>query len=340
MASARTGRLRRPPAVARVLERVTSTARRHDMFVPGETVLVAVSGGPDSICLLYSLYHLRRLFRIRLQVFHFDHRLRPDSCEDVVYVERICDRLRLPFHLIVAEDRPPRGESKEAWAHMRRRIAAMYLMSDVDAAKIATAHTQDDQAETMLMAALTGAGLSRLAGIDPRTGPFIRPLIDVSRADVESFCRALHLRPRRDPTNTDPTYALRNAIRLRGLPALERATSRGVREPLARTAALLREDANELTRQMSAVWDDVFEQTEDGARLHVARLTTLTGPIASRLVSQAVFRCGVQPSAETIDGILDLAAGRPGRRRAFFALNAVRDREYVSLSRSSPESRV
>jgi tRNA(Ile)-lysidine synthase len=309
------------------------------MFLPGQTVLVAVSGGPDSVCLLHALHLLRRLFRIRLEVFHFDHRLRHDSAEDAAYVRRLAGRLRLPFHLIVAEDRPRRGESKEAWGHARRGIAAAYLARDIDAAKIATAHTQDDQAETVLMRALLGSGLAGLAGIDPHVGPFVRPLIDVSRADVDAFCRALHLRPRSDPTNRDPGYALRNSIRLRALPALERATGRGIREPLARTASLLREDDKELTRQMYAVWDDVFEETREGARLDAARLSVLPRAIGSRLVSQAIFRCGVPPVRESVEGVLDLAGGRSGRRRALFGLNAIRGREYVSLSRSSPESR-
>ena len=80
---------RRPPAVAKVLERVTKTAREHDLFAPGDLILVSCSGGPDSVCLLYSLWYLRRLFRIRLAVFHFDHKLRPDSAKDAVYVRRL-----------------------------------------------------------------------------------------------------------------------------------------------------------------------------------------------------------------------------------------------------------
>jgi tRNA(Ile)-lysidine synthase len=304
------------------------------MFLPGQTVLVAVSGGPDSVCLLYALFHLRRLLRIRLQVFHFDHRLRRDSREDAVYVERVSSRLGLPFHLIEADAAPPRGASREAWAHDRRRIAAAYLARDLDASRIATAHTRDDQAETVLLRALLGSGLQGVAGIDPHAGPFVRPLIDVSRDEVEAFCRALHLRPRRDPTNRDPGYALRNAIRLRGLPALERAVRRGVREPLARTAALLREDADELSRQTIAVWDDIFEETADGARLDAPRLATLPRAIASRVVSQAIFRCGRPPLRETVEAVLDLVDGRAGRRRDLGGgLVAVRERGAVALLR-------
>jgi tRNA(Ile)-lysidine synthase len=218
-------------------------------------------------------------------------------------------------------------------------LAGAYLARDVDAARIATAHTRDDQAETVLMAALSGGGIDRLRGIEPHVGPYVRPLVYVSREEVEAFCGALHLRPRRDPTNAD-TRLLRNAVRLRGIPALERATRRGVREPLARTADLVREDARELMRQALAVWDDVCEETAEGVRLDASALRTFSPAIASRVVAHAIVRCGVPKTEESVAAVQDLASGRSGRRRDLaFGLKAVRDRGYVSLSRPSPESR-
>ena len=97
---------RRPPAVARVLTQVTATVRTRELLEPGDLVLAAVSGGPDSLCLLYSLWYLRRLLKIRVEVFHFDHRLRPDSAKDGAYVRGVSERLGLPFHLREAEGRP------------------------------------------------------------------------------------------------------------------------------------------------------------------------------------------------------------------------------------------
>jgi tRNA(Ile)-lysidine synthase len=328
--------MRRSPAVALVLERVTRTAREHEMFRPGERVLVCVSGGPDSVCLLYSLWFLRRLLRIRLEAFHFDHRLRPTSREDAEYVGRLCERLRITLHRSTADAPPPRGDSIEAWARSRRLSAASRVAREVDADRIATGHTQDDQAETVLAWALMGGGARAIRAV---VGPYVRPLVDVPRSDVEACCRALHLRPRRDETNLDPRF-LRNALRLKGIPALERATGRGVREPLARTAAIVAEDERELERLMYAVWDDVYEETSEGARLSVDRLRAAARPIARRLIEQAVFRCGVPATDADVRAILDLAAGRPDRRRDLAAgLKARREREYVSLSRTSPESR-
>jgi tRNA(Ile)-lysidine synthase len=315
---------------------VTKTVREHDMFRPGEKVLVGVSGGPDSVCLLYSLWHLRRLFQVRLEVFHFDHRLRKDSAKDAEYVRRLAERLRIPFHLVVADERPPRGASVEAWARERRRRAASYIARDVGAVRIATAHTQDDQAETVLEWALMGGGVR---GIKPVVGAYVRPLIDVSRSDVEAFCRAQRVRPRRDPTNRDPRF-LRNALRLRGIPALERATRRSIVEPLARTAKIVNDDDRELDRRMREVWDDAYDPTADGARLSVDALRTTPRPIATRLIAQAIYRCGAPSTYADVEAVLDLANGRPGRRRDLASgLKARRERQYVSLSRTSPESR-
>ena len=157
----------RPPAVARVLERVTRTAREHEMFAKGDTVLVSVSGGPDSVCLLYSLWHLRRLFAIRLEVFHFDHRLRADSAKDGEYVGRLADRLRSPFHLRTAVDAPPKGGSVEAWATVARMNAANEVRKAIGARTIAEGHTLDDQVETVLMNLIRGGGLEAVGGIWP-----------------------------------------------------------------------------------------------------------------------------------------------------------------------------
>jgi tRNA(Ile)-lysidine synthase len=332
--------MRRPPAVARVLERVTKTAREHQMFREGDLVLVSVSGGPDSVCLVHSLWYLRRLFKIRLEVFHFDHRLRKDSGKDAEYVRRLAERLKLPFHLRAAESDPDRRMSPEHWAREVRFRAAALVAGERDARRIALGHTLDDQAETVLMAVLTGSGLDAVAGIKPTRGPYVRPLLDVTRADVEGFCRSIHLRPRIDSTNRD-TRLLRNALRLRGLPALERALGRQLAGPLARTGSILLEDAQELAGQASVAAAELIEETPDGIRIPVEPLSVLPKAIASRILHTAMSRCWAPPLRENVETLLDLVEGRPGRRADLGrGLKARREREYVSLSRTSPESRV
>jgi tRNA(Ile)-lysidine synthase len=330
----------RPPAVARVLERVTATARRYEMLLPGQTVLVSVSGGPDSVCLLYSLQGLRRLLRIKLEVFHLDHGLRPDSGKDAEYVRQVATRLKVPFHPRICEFEPKRGESTEAWARGMRMYYSAEVRREIGAERLAEGHTLDDQAETVLIALIRGGGLDALGGIEPALGGEVQPLIEVSRAEVEAFCRALRLRPRRDPTNLD-TRLLRNAVRLQVLPAIERSVGREVRATLARTADTIRQDEHFLKRQAFEAAEELVEEQPDGFGIDAAGLLTVPRPIAARVVRDLMYRLQASPTQEAIEAVLDLAAGRPGRRRDLSGgLLASRGRGYVSLSRTSPESRV
>jgi tRNA(Ile)-lysidine synthase len=338
---------RRPPAVARVLGRVTTTAREHRMFAPGDLVLVSCSGGPDSVCLLYALWHLRRLLKIRLAVFHFDHKLRAESAKDGAYVRRLAERLKLPFHLREASDRPKRGRSMEAWATVRRGDAANDVRREIGAAATAEGHTLDDQAETVLLNLIRGSGLEGIAGIDPgdREGArIVQPLLDVERADVEAFCRALHLRPRRDPMNEDRRY-LRAAIRHEVMPVLEEKTGRGVTRSIVRTANLVRADRDELSAVAVAAYAETVDGERGGdVRFDARRLRALSPPVASRVIRLAVYSALASDwaapwSKEAIEAVLDLANGRPGRRRDLpEGLKAIREKGYVRVSRSSPSS--
>jgi tRNA(Ile)-lysidine synthase len=166
----------------------------------------------------------------------------------------------------------------------------------------------------------------------------VRPLLDVRRTEVEAFVRALHLRPRTDSMNRDRRL-LRNAIRLDVIPMLERATRRDVRPTLARTAALLRADADELFRQGVSTLGAIAGPQDDGYRIRAEELAALPEAIGGRVVELAMWQAGVHPELETIRAVLDLAGGRPGRKIDLpGGFTAVREREYVRLSRPSPES--
>jgi tRNA(Ile)-lysidine synthase len=329
------GALRRPPAVARVLQRVTATVRQHEMLGEHDHVLVWVSGGPDSVCLLYSLWYLRRLFRIRVSVFHLDHGLRADSAADAAYVGRLAKRLKVACYVRKAEPLPAQPGSVEMWARFQRVRAAGELADEIGATRCADGHTLDDQAESVLMGLVLGWGLEGLAGIAPVNGRLVRPLLEVTREEVEAFCGALHLRPRLDPTNQETSY-LRNAIRLEALPAIERATGREVRQTFARTASLLRRDALALSELVDEHARSILRIERGGVRLRAQSLRELPPALASRVVRRSFQLTDLRWDREAIEAVLDLAAGRPGRRRDLFdGLKAWRDREYVHVSRSS-----
>lgn len=322
------------------------------MFAPGETVLVACSGGPDSICLLHSLHRLRRLLQIKLVVFHFDHRLRRGSADDAAYVGRQAGRLRLPFVLREAVDAPRAGQSVEAWARLARYAALTAAATEVDAGRAALGHTLDDQAETVLLGLARGGGLEAVAGMPPIASlpplafPAVRPLIETTRGEVESFCRALRLRPREDPTNRDRRF-LRNRIRRRVLPLLEKHLGRDLRATLARTAENVRGDVGFLEGLASDAASQLVDVRDEELRISASGLAALPAPVGARVVRQALRLAGAvwgewgaDAGAAHIGGVLELAGGRPGRRLDLPGdLVAERRREYIRLSRSSPGRR-
>jgi tRNA(Ile)-lysidine synthase len=306
------------------------------MFQPGSLLLVAVSGGPDSLCLLHALWRLRRLLRIRLACFHFDHGLRADSASDARYVRRQAARLDVPFFVRGADQRPARGESVEAWARTVRYAAMHAVMEEVGAHRAALGHTADDQAETVLLALVRGGGLEAVSAMAPLSHPIARPLLETTREESIAFCRALGLRPRRDPMNEEPSLT-RAAIRTRVIPHMERLLGRGVRGPLARSAALLRRDADYLSGLADQAVPAVVRRQHEATLLAVAALRVLPSPVATRVVRRTLLEEGIVPEAEHIEAVTSLIEAQPGTRLTLpRGLQARRESGYVRLSRPSP----
>ena len=208
--------------------------------------------------------------------------------------------LRRERHVLVREEphlrtvdrpwpKPEKGESVEAWARAVRLFYGLDVRREVGAERIAEGHTLDDQAETLLIALVRGGGLEALGGIAPILGPEVQPLIDVRHDDVEAFCRALRLRPRRDPTNRD-TKLLRNAVRLKVIPAIEGASGRDVKGTFARAADLIRRDERELSTFANRSWEDIVEETAEGFEMDVTGLLALRPAIGSRVVRETLYR--------------------------------------------------
>ncbi|MCA1833211.1 MAG: tRNA lysidine(34) synthetase TilS [Actinomycetota bacterium] len=288
--------------------RVDGTLRRREMLKGGERVLVAVSGGPDSLALLLVLNELAPAWRLDLHLAHFDHRLRPNSGADAAYVARVARRLGLPVTTGSASPEPIAAGLSPEEAARDRRLGFLEAVADVVAAdRIATGHTLDDQAETMLMRLLIGAGARGLGGIPPVRGRFVRPLIDVGRGETEAYCRAKKFRPRRDPTNDDPAF-LRNAIRNEALPFLASRFNARLSEALARAADALREEDILLDR-LAADAIEIGEERQERT-LSIEALNALPLALRRRAVRIAL---GAPVEMAHIEKVLDLcAAGRSG----------------------------
>lgn len=234
-----------------VIERVRQFACEQDLWHAGERLLVAVSGGPDSVMLLDLLHTVfAQEDHLRLAVAHVHHGLRAAADTDVAFVEELADRYNLPF-LLRRVDVPRRvaetGESVEEAARELRYAALAESARAVHADAIVTGHTADDQAETVLMRVLRGTGLTGLAGIPPRRGAIIRPLLPVWRSEVEMYLRTRGLASQVDESNLTLDFT-RNRVRLELLPQLEREYAPRLRERLHHLAELARQDNDALDR--------------------------------------------------------------------------------------------
>ena len=232
----------------KVLDTVRKTIKEHGMLAAGETVLVGVSGGADSVCLLHVLKMLQKELEIRLAVAHLNHGIRGEEADrDAAFVKKLCKDWNIPCY-IEKEDVPAlskeEGVSEETAGRLARYGFFRKLCIEEGFDKIATAHNRDDQAETVLMRVLRGTGIEGMAGIRYlRQDRVIRPILDVEREQIEAYCLENGLSYCTDTTNQEETYT-RNKIRHRLLPLLKAEFNPNITAALATMAENMAEDGD------------------------------------------------------------------------------------------------
>ena len=275
------------------VQRVYRFILEHHMIQPEETVLVGVSGGVDSLALLHCLHVLRHEFNCSLHVAHLDHGIRPDSAADAEFVRKQSDQLNLPVSVeridvpqLMRHDKL----STETAARNARYHFYESLSDRIGATKIALGHHRGDQAETVLMHLLRGAGSIGLKGMLPvRDGKFIRPLLNSSRAEIEAFGTELSLQPQKDSTNRE-SNCLRNRIRLELIPLLEQSYNPNLQNTLNQTAELLRVESDYLEGIAGEAFEACREKSDVTDVVVLNRHTFLQHHLAVRL---RILRCAI-----------------------------------------------
>ncbi len=222
------------------------TIETHNMLAEGDAVLVGVSGGPDSMALLHVLRQLAPRYSLKLGVAHLDHGLRPgDSEKDAQFVSSLSRTLDLPFYLKKADVREHKRETKQSLEEAARQVRYAFfddLAEEKGYTKIATGHTADDNAESILMNLLRGSGMTGLSGIPPRRGEkIVRPLIEAYRADVLTFLSKRKIAFVTDASNSDLRF-VRNRVRHQLMPELRSSYNPIISETLNRLGAISRKD--------------------------------------------------------------------------------------------------
>jgi len=320
----------------KTIKKVRNTISRYDMISHGDRVVAAVSGGPDSVCLLDILYQLKDDLGIELVVAHLDHGLRPDEDEaETRFVESLADSLQLPFE---TKNAGRNIAQREASLEERARHARYQFLEETlqkfSARKIAVGHNLNDQAETVLMRLIRGSGPSGLAGIPPlRDEKIIRPLIEVSRNEIESYLEDRGLKYVTDASNLEPRF-LRNRIRLKLLPLLQEYQPQIV-NLLGQTAGIMRKD-EECLEEMAKAWVKGQDETGESRelRFHLSSFEKLPEALKNRVIRYALRETGGslrRVGLRHIEAVRRLAASEKPQAMANLPNNVNVRKDYDTL---------
>ncbi len=292
-----------------------------ELLRPGDRVLCAVSGGADSVALLHMLLKDREKLGIELFAAHFEHGLRgEDSLRDAAFVETLCRGLAVPCRIGHGDTRAHAASHGLGIEEAARDLRYAFLERTADelgCSRIATAHTADDNAETVLFHLTRGSGAAGLSGIPRERGRIVRPLLDTTRTEIEDWLSQNGLEHREDGSNADERFS-RNRLRRNVLPELKKLNPRAV-EAICRSAALLARDEACLDAEAEAF----LRRSYDGESLPLEAFNELHPAVASRVLRR------LRPdslSAEHVEsvlafargseyGLLDLPGGRLRRER-------------------------
>lgn len=279
-------------------ERVLRFIRENNLAQAGELLIIGVSGGSDSVCLLTILDALKNELNVRLHIAHLNHQLRGDESQaDAAFVAGLADKLNIP---VTVENRDVASYQKEKHLSLEEAAREMRyaffaeLAAKLGTNKVAVGHTANDQVETVLMHLIRGSGTRGLAGLQPETvlrpggNPLtvIRPILALSRAETEAYCKNHGLEWRTDSSNLLPE-TLRNRIRLELLPLLRKYNPE-IERAVIRTAAIARDDTGFIDAATQNVWRNTTKQSNNVITIDKARFLALHPALQRSLLRQAV----------------------------------------------------
>jgi tRNA(Ile)-lysidine synthase len=296
---------------------VRRTIRRHRLIPEGSRVVVGLSGGSDSVALTFVLRDLAAHggFEV-VGLAHFNHRLRPSASRDEQFCRELAARQNIPFASESADVAAHAAEQRLSLEDGARRLRYEFLgraAASLGAGIVAVGHTQDDQAETFLMKLMRGASLTGLAGVYPRKGLVVRPLLDVSRAELRTYLGSLGETWVEDETNGN-TANPRNRIRHHVLPQLNATLGGSTGPNLARAAATAREDTEWLDEVADGSFSELVVTDADELAIDLAGFALLPRPVARRVLVRALRKMAGcrEVRLEHVEAALAVAAGETG----------------------------
>ena len=274
-------------------DKILETISKYNMIKSGEKVVVAVSGGPDSMALLNTLINLKEKLQCELVVAHVNHMIRSVADSETEYVKEFCKSKGIECFVKKIDVISLANEQKIGTEEAGRNVRYEFfdeVFNKVNADKIAIAHNANDNAETVLMNVLRGTGISGLKGIEPvRDNKYIRPLIETERADIEMYCEEMELNPKYDESNKDNTYT-RNKIRNVLIPFLKEEFNPSVVEGLNRLSSLASQENKYIEEIVNKEYANILVSTDSREIvLKLKEFNALDEFIKGRIILLCVF---------------------------------------------------
>ena len=275
-----------------IFEKVLDTINRHNLIEKGDKIVLGISGGPDSVCLLHILNRLKEQFDIEIYAAHLNHQIRGiEAQKDALYVTRLCEEMGIKYFVRSIDVPKYCQENKlsiEDGARKLRYEMFFEIMQRTHANKIAIAHNVNDQAETILMRIMRGTGLHGLRGIEYiRDNVIIRPILDIERSEIESYCEQYNLNPRIDQTNLDPIYT-RNKIRLKLLPYMQENFNSNVTKAIVRMSSSIKEDSDYIESNALMKFEEICLISDDSIDIPIDLFVDLHNSIKYRVLRYAI----------------------------------------------------
>lgn len=274
------------------INKVINTINENKMISKGDGIIVALSGGPDSICLLHVLHSLKEKYDLTIYAAHVNHMLRGNESDtDEKVCSEYCESLGIKFYsrsVDIEKMASEQGISTEMAGRDARYSFFEELMDKVGAQKVAVAHNQNDQAETVLMRLMRGTGIEGLVGIKPvRDEIFIRPIINVTRAEIEKYCEVNKLPARIDKTNYEPIYS-RNKVRLELIPYIEKNFNSDIIATLSRMCELIKRDEEFIQENVTKFFEKVCDISDEKVIIYNDAFN-LHPAVISRIIRKALL---------------------------------------------------
>ena len=271
-----------------MINKVKNTISKYNLINENDKIVVGVSGGPDSLSLLYILHDLG----YKIFVCHINHGLRKNADKDEEFVKDVCDKLKIPFFVkrINLKDKSSlNGMSTEEAGRKARYDFFNEVLKKKKATLVATAHNANDNVETVLLNMFRGSGVSGLKGIEAKSSNIIRPLIECSRDEIEEYCKANKLKPRHDESN-DKTIYTRNKVRLELIPYLEENINSNVINNISRLSQIVSEEEMYLDKKVLEAYDDLLveEKPKSNVVLNLKKFNKLDLVIRKRLILKCI----------------------------------------------------